>query len=267
LPNQDYPAGLVSERVIKTAADRNEGRRRSAVQRIGGHTVLRSGLARSSAAIPLAGLALALLASPPAHAQNLINDGSFEDTQLSSASYDYVGGTLNDWLYSGYAVLINVAQGSPWIDPTQMTGYDGNQVAGVQLTGSISQVFAATTTGPLDVTWLDNARPGNTQNYTVSLTNNGTGAVVASETLTVTSGPTFTPESLAATLVAGANYTLTFQGVDTAVSPGADETALIDNIDVGGAPAPVIGGLPLMLSVPFFAAFAWLYRRRVRAEA
>ena len=222
-------------------------------------------VARRSATISVAGLALALLASPPAHAQNLVTDGSFEDTQLSPASYEYVGGTLNGWTYSGLAVLINVAVGSPWIDPTQMTGYDGNQVAGVQITGSISQTFAATTTGPLDVTWLDNARPGDDQNYTVSVVNAATGALVASQTLTVASGPTFTPEFLAATLVAGDTYTLTFQGVDT-VQPGADETALIDDVDVGGAPAPVIGGLPLPLTVPFFAAFFWLYRRRMRAE-
>jgi hypothetical protein len=222
-----------------------------------------SGLARSSAAT--AGLALVLFAVPPAHAQNLITDDSFEDTQLSPAGYEYVGGTLNGWLYSGYAVLINVAQGSPWIDPTQMTGYAGDQIAGVQLNGSISQGFTAASTGPLDVTWLDNARPGNTQNYSISITNNGTGAVVATETLTVSSGPTFTPESLAAILVAGDNYTLTFQGVDTAVSPGADETALIDNIDVGGAPAPVIGGLPL--AMPIFAMFAWMRRRKVRVVA
>ena len=133
-------------------------------------------VARRSATISVAGLALALLASPPAHAQNLVTDGSFEDTQLSPASYEYEGGTLNGWTYSGLAVLINVAVGSPWIDPTQMTGYDGNQVAGVQITGSISQTFAATTTGPLDVTWLDNARPGDDQNYTVSVVNAATGA-------------------------------------------------------------------------------------------
>jgi len=222
-------------------------------------------VARRSATISVAGLALALLASPPAHAQNLITDGSFEDTQLSPASYEYVNGILNGWDYSGLAVLINAAAGSPWIDSSQMTGYVGNQIAGVQITGSISQTFAAPNTGTFDLTWLDNARPGDVQNYTVSVVNDSTGALVSSETLTVAAGATFNPESLAVGLVAGNTYTLTFQGVDT-VEPGADETALIDEVDIGGGPAPVIGGLPLPLTVPFFAGFVWLYRRRIRAE-
>jgi hypothetical protein len=221
-------------------------------------------LARRSATASIVGLALGLLASSPACAQNLITDGSFETTQLQPANYQYVGGTLNGWLYTGLAVLINVAEGSPWINPQLQTGYDGDQVAGVQETGSLSQMFAARTTGAFDITWIDNARPGNTQDYTVSVTNDSTGANVASETLTVTTGATFNPESLVADLVAGNQYTLTFQGVD---SSGGDETALIDNVQLDSAPAPVPGVLPLPLLVPFFAGFVWFHRRRMRGAA
>src|SRR5271156_74473 len=121
-----------------------ERRNRATVQRMGGYEALISDLARSripaavarrSATISVAALALALLASPPAHAQNLVTDGSFEDTQLSSGSYEYVNGLLNGWTYSGLAVLINVSDSSPWITPSTQTGYDGNQIAGVQETG------------------------------------------------------------------------------------------------------------------------------------
>jgi hypothetical protein len=69
---------------------------------------------------------------------------------------------------------------------------------------------------------------------------------------------------LAANLVAGDTYTLTFQGLD---SSGGDATAFIDNVDVSGAPSPTIGGLPLPLSVAFFAGFVWLHRRRMRGAA
>ena len=222
------------------------------------------GMTSRLASISVAGLALALLAPSSAHAQNLISDPSFETTQLGQGGYTYPNGTLNNWVYTGYAVLINGGAGSPWTDGTQ-TGYDGSQWAGVQITGTLAQTFAAPNSGLFDVTWLDNARPGNTQNYTVSVTDNATGAVVATETLTVTSSANFNPESLKTTLIAGDSYTLTFQGVDTAVSPGADETAFIDNVDLQAGPAPVIGGLPL--SVPVFGMFAWLRRRRMRANA
>ena len=224
----------------------------------------RSGRKRIGTMVCVAGLALALLASPSAHAQNLISDPSFETTQLGQGGYEYPNTTLNNWVYTGYAVLINGGAGSPWTDGTQ-TGYDGNQWAGVQINGTLAQTFAAPNSGLFDVTWLDNARPGNTQNYTVSVVDDTTNTVVASKTLTVSSSSTFNLESMTSNLVAGDTYTLTFQGVDTAVSPGADETAFIDDVTLNGGPAPTIGGL--LPSVPIIAVFAWLYRRRMRAEA
>jgi hypothetical protein len=171
--------------------------------------------ARSSATISIAGLVLCLLAPPPARAQNLVTDGSFETTQLGEGDYEYVNGLLNGWLYSGEAVLINVADNSPWTTPSQ-TGYLGNQVAGIQNTGSISQTFAASGTGAFDVTWLDTGRPNYAaQNYTVSVLNDSMSAIVSSETLTVTPGANFSPETLVAGLVAGDTYSLTFQGLDS----------------------------------------------------
>jgi hypothetical protein len=219
---------------------------------------------RSSATISIAGLVLCLLASPPVRAQNLVTDGDFETTQLGQGNYEYVNGLLNGWLYSGLAVLINVADNSPWVTPSQ-TGYSGNQVAGVQNMGSISQTFAAPGTGGFDVTWLDSGRPNyDAQNYTVSVLNNATGAIVSSETLTVTPGANFSPEALAASLVAGDSYSLTFQGLD---SSGGDATAFIDDVDVSSGPAPAIGVLPLPMFIPFLAGFAWLHRRRTRGAA
>ena len=221
-------------------------------------------IARRSATISVAGLTLALLASPPVHAQNLVTDGSFEDTQLGQGDFEYVNGLLNGWLYSGQAVLINVADNSPWTTPEQTIGYDGNQIAGVQNLGSISQGFTAAGTGVSDITWLDSARPNySVQDYTVSVFNNTTNTIISSQTLTTIPGMNFQPEALLANVVAGDNYTLTFQGLD---SSGGDATAFIDDVDVSGGPAPVIGGLPLPLSIPFFTVFVWLYRRRIRGE-
>jgi hypothetical protein len=226
---------------------------------------LRSVIAQSSAAAVIAGLGLCLLASPAARAQ-ILTDGGFETTQLSSGSYEYVGGMLNGWLYSGLGVLINVGDGSPWTNPEIQTGYGGNQVAGIQNTGALSQMFAAPATGVFDLTWVDDARPGySPQNYTVSLFDNSTSTTVASQTLNVTPGPTFALESLDADLVGGDTYTVTFQGLGS--DPPGDATAFIDNVDLSAAPAPVLGVLPLPLSAAFFAGFVWLHRRRMLISA
>lgn len=176
---------------------------------------------------------------------DLITDGGFETTQLGAGGYDYVNGTLNGWTYSigafgqvGGGVLINIGGGGgPWINAGQ-TGFGGDQVAGVQATGSISQTFAPSDSATYEVDWVDAGRTRYTgvngdQTYVASLFDDTTSVLAASATFETTTGSTFSAESLSALLNGGDSYTLTFQGLDA-----TDETALIDNVSVTDVPEP-----------------------------
>lgn len=205
------------------------------------------------------GLAGALLAAPftAAHA-DLITNGGFETGQLSSGGYVYENGLSNNWVYSGNAVLINTGSGSPWIVASQ-TGYGGDQVGGVQTTGSIAQTFTANITGTYLVSWLDAGRGyqggSGAQTYIVSLVDNTTALTISSLSLNTTSGSAFSAESLTGllSLKAGDSYTLTFKGQDT-----ADETALIDNVSVSQVPEPAT----LTLFGAGLAGLGWMRRRK-----
>lgn len=205
------------------------------------------------------GLAGAVLTAPfmAAHA-GLITNGGFETGQLSSGGYVYENGTYQNWTYSGNAVLINTASGNPWTTSDQ-TGYSGNQVAGVQQTGSIAQTFTASITGSYLVSWLDAGRSylgGNSgaQTYLISLVDNTTALTVSSLSLSTTSDSNFKAEALSLlSLKAGDSYTLTFKGQDT-----ADETALIDNVNVSQVPEPAT----LTLFGAGLAGLGWIRRRK-----
>lgn len=186
-----------------------------------------------------AGFFGAVLIAPltAAHA-NLITDGDFETTQLSADfnGFEYLNGTLNNWLYSATgdhngALLINAASGA-WHSSDQ-TGYSGNQFAGIQGTGRISQSFSPDSTGVYSVSWLDAGRSrawgydfGN-QNYTASLYDETTGMLVEETSNDTTTDSTFSAMGFSGLLTAGDIYTLSFWGTAT-----TDQTALIDNVIV-----------------------------------
>jgi hypothetical protein len=207
------------------------------------------------------GLAGALLAAPFTAARaDLITNGGFETGQLSNGGYVYENGTFNSWTYSGNAVLINTTGGNPWISPNSQTGFGGDQVVGVQTTGSIAQTFTASITGSYMVSWLDAGRinyfgSAGAQTYLVSLVDNTTALTVSSLSLNTTSGSVFSAESLTGllSLKAGDSYTLTFKGQDT-----ADETALIDNVSVSQVPEPAT----LTLFGAGLAGLGWMRRRK-----
>ena len=76
--------------------------------------------------------------------------------------------------YFGYAGLIDAANGTPWFGDAAPQGYDGDQYAFVQMTGSVSQSFNSGA-GLFRVSWLEASRPafccaGN-QTYKVTLDN------------------------------------------------------------------------------------------------
>src|ERR1700709_2547783 len=139
----------------------------------------------------------AVLIAPMAAHADLITDGGFEMTQLPAvwASFKDVNGTLNGWLYSAPvnnsgALLINSAS-TAWLYLNQI-GYGGNQFAGIQATGAISQSFSAPSSGTFSVSWLDAGRSpawgsdDGAQTYIASLFDNTTSLLIASTTLSTT---------------------------------------------------------------------------------
>ena len=87
-----------------------------------------------------------------------------------------------------------MGNGSPWISPAQ-SGYIGNQVAGIDGTGSISQTFVVTN-GPniYTISWLAaGSEVSGDQSYTVQLLNDSTGQG-GHVTYSTTSGSNFIAE-------------------------------------------------------------------------
>lgn len=205
---------------------------------------------------------------------NLILNGGFENPVLTAgtpagfvparvpycyeASSDCNGGTftnptsVGNWNWSSLAVLVQVSNGAPsmpWIDPSQI-GFGGNQVAALQSVtglqpGNISQQFTATSSGAYQVTWVAAGRDyfslgpsgghGN-ETYTVSLEDDSTHSIVASNTYTTSTDSNFIGQSFDASLSGGVSYTLAFAGMP---GPSDDQTALLDNVDVSLVAASV----------------------------
>ena len=197
----------------------------------------------------LAATAFFAVAAVPAIASagvELISDGGFESPALATGAYDYVGGTLGSWTYSGSAILINAANPSPggsaWYPSAPApTGFGGVQFAGVQEQGSLSQIFTVAGSGPLDLTWLAGGRPSNgccngDQSYQVLIDG------VAKATYSTASGQPFSLISLTLLDLGLGPHTLTFQG-----RSATDETSFIDNVSLSAAAVPEPASWALML--------------------
>jgi hypothetical protein len=168
-----------------------------------------------------------------------IVNGSFEAPQVSTyptsnppylvpPNYIYLpnGGsnpvTVDSWTYFGGAGLINGNDPGAY---NGESGFDENQYAFIQGSGSyISQVFSATPgIGAID--WIQAGRPNTgccngDQTLDIFLNGNLVGAVASA------SGQVFTAESIAGVSLLSSN-TLQFLGI-----VNADETAFIDNVSV-----------------------------------
>ena len=215
--------------------------------------------------------AAAMLAASSAHGAELLLNGGFEAPAIGAGNYSYPGlpyGNVSltsayqdHWTYEGSA-LVGGGASNPWYYNTPPTGGDGSQqFVALQGTSTLAQTF--TMSGSiLDVSWLSAGRPGNgnndgDQSYKVTL-----GALTSPDYFSF-SGQNFVNKSAHfAGLTNGAQYTLTFVGVD-ANPAGAgirDQTAFIDRISAVGS-VPEASTWALML-VGFGGLGAMLRHRR-----
>jgi hypothetical protein len=203
-----------------------------------------------------------VLAGGAAQATTL-SDGSFETQGAASGisgSYCYGGGGSGEtacasgaWSFTtlvpgsvGDGIISQTTGGNPnssaWGAP--VTGANGNYFAFVQINGSFSQTFTATSSGSYLLTWIDATRSnyGGNETYTVLLTNNTTPGSITIATYTPTNTAFASVGSSVFSLIDGDSYTVTFQGVDPSL---IDQTAFIDNVNISATPLPA--------SLPLFA--------------
>jgi hypothetical protein len=215
-----------------------------------------SGLAGFCAFVAIAASPLAAVAG--AAVDIGLTDGGFEAQGAASGVTDFTyAPAAGAWdfadLEPGVAGdgLINATDNPGSFDQGAATGADGDYFAFVQDNGEFSQTFTATSSASsVQLDWLQSARPGfpTPLAYTVSITGGpgsegaGAGKITILGTFTPSSA-TFTSEHSAAfKVVAGAQYTISFSGIDPS---DVDETTFIDGVSVSAVPEPT--GWALML--------------------
>jgi hypothetical protein len=184
--------------------------------------------------------ALSAAAAGSAQATELLSNGSFEAPAIGGGNYTYPGGTLDDWTYTGSA-LVGATGGNAWYGSTPPAGQDGDQFAALQGTSTLSQTFTMVGT-TLDISWLAGGRPffgsyNGDQTYEVQLGSDLLG------TFSTVSGEAFGSHGLVVHgLTSGQAYTLTFAG-----QVAADETSFIDKVSASGAvPEPAAWALMIL---------------------
>jgi hypothetical protein len=180
-------------------------------------------------------IALASFSMAVAADSDFVLNRSFEAPRIGTGKFHYYYRTKLHLSYSGNAVLINAANPAPggsewWPSAPCPPGYKGEQFAGVQMTGALSQSFTIPASGDFSLRWLAAGRPvsyGGDHNgdevYDVEID-----GVVVSKKYSTTSGEPFTPQHLALTGLSAGVHTLTFRGLVTA----RDETAFVDNVEL-----------------------------------
>ncbi len=201
----------------------------------------------------VAAVAGALFAAAPAQA-NLIANGSFEATQYGAGYYAYPAATLDSWTYTLGGGILNASAGSAWYIGSGPSGFDGDQYAFLQGTGStISQNFTSGD-GAFELTFLDAGRsffgPYNgDQTFQVWIDGNLLG------TFSTVSNSNFALQAINNIDLTAGSHTLMFLTLNPL---GGDETAFVDNINLTEVPEPA--------TIALFGAgligFGLLYRRR-----
>lgn len=231
------------------------------------------------AAITAAAAAAILIAPGSAQATELLVNGGFEAPAIGAGNYTYPGlsygnitplasPTQDGWTYLG-AALGGGGSYNPWYYNTPPTGGDGsNQFVALQGTSTLAQTFTMVGT-VLDVSWLAAGRPGNgnndgNQSYDVTL-----GALTSAEFFTSNNQGFVSESAHFSGLTSGAQYTLTFVGLDTNPNGtySTDQTAFIDHVSaIGSGAVPEPAAWALMIG-GFGLAGAALRRRRAVAAA
>jgi hypothetical protein len=229
----------------------------------------------STLAVGLGALALlGLAAAPGAHANVIVQDGSFETPTVPPPTgyptytnpgyvYNPMGG---QWTFSGDSGIVSYspATSSGFTTPVNAPApEDGNQYAFLQVatatTGFVSQSIVLPTTGVYDLSFYAAGRPdvnpGNAPygpdgnaDFDVTLTPSvGVSDVLGNfSTTSTTSGGGFSLDSASFTAAAG-DYTLTF--ANTTPFYTGDHTAFIDNVNISPAPEPSQFGMLALVGV------------------
>jgi hypothetical protein len=206
-----------------------------------------------------------LMVTAPAKA-NLIHDGDFSNPYqgTSPTSYTYAP-TGSPWTFSDLIPGVS-GSGITYIPSNFQNTPLYTQVGFLQTAGgtisssdpaSISQSFTAPTAGTYDLSFVYAGRSydGGTTTFTVSVDGN----VV--DTLTPSSGQPLTPQSFDISLASGINY-LAFTA--TGVS-GNDETAFIDNVNIGAVPESTTMIAGVLLLLPLGVSAVRIMRKNVLA--
>ena len=181
---------------------------------------------------------VALLASLPAHANEIAN-GGFEAPALTTGQYVYPIATLSSWAFGADTGVINASGASSWYGSTSPSGFAGAQYAFVQRAGTLSQTFTVSATGDFDLTWLEGSRPNlgrfnGLQTYQVLLDGTPEGS------FSTPNGENFTSHSVTGlSLIAGSTHVLTFQGrTETDSTAFIDQVTLATNVVATNVPEP-----------------------------
>jgi hypothetical protein len=182
----------------------------------------------------------------PAHAQNLLLNGSFETPIISANSSLLTPPTS----WEGNAFIVNGDFSTRW-----PLAQHGQQYAGLgNPSASLSQAFTVGRAGNYVLRWYDSTEfngPGNTSPYTVSVTDGST-TTVASVSLDANALALreWTQRSLPLTLAQG-DYTVRFQGQVPMNGP----PSLLDNVSLVPEPPTFV----LLLTM-----FGLIFMRQMR---
>jgi hypothetical protein len=196
--------------------------------------------------ITLATLAASVFVGLPAHAQNLILNGSFESPSIAANSI--LQTTPVSWLGGNQPIIIN-GDYSPGIPLPQ----DGQQYAdlghfpSLSQAAFLSQAFTVSSPGSYVLNWYDSTEfngPGNSSPYSVTVSDGAANVVTAANLDANATGlRVWKNRALTLTLPADA-YTLRFEGHVAASGEGS----LIDNVSLLFVPEPT-GGVLLLCGV------------------
>jgi hypothetical protein len=153
----------------------------------------------------------------------ILADASFEQVQLPSNSYRYAP-TGSPWTFSGQSPSgSGITANQSGFTNNNPNAPDGNQVAFLQETGSISQSFSVTTAGTYNLSFYAAQRgSGNNGGEDFEVLVDGVVAATIKPT-----GSSYSVYDTSLSISTAGTHTIEFLGLDTA---GGDNTAFLDDV-------------------------------------